>query len=115
MNLLMKKSIFKLIILLVAFAMVAPSLIPVVSLAASSGDVSGELTMDQLGPEYTKVPFNSVEERINGSGLISKMNLVLVSYGYALYNDPKTGEVICLKLALPTPTGNTRQSAGKTP
>lgn len=113
MNLLMKKSIFKLIILLVAFAMVAPSLIPVVSLAASSGDVSGELTMDQLGPEYTKVPFNSVEERINGSGLISKMNLVLVSYGYALYNDPKTGEVICLKLAPPDANGEYETIGGE--
>lgn len=107
----MKKSALRFLILLLALAMVAPSLMPVISLAADTSD-EDEVSWDDLDKAYTTVPFNSVEERINGSDVISKMKLVLVSNGYALYNDPKTGEVICLKLAAPDENGEYRTIGG---
>lgn len=93
--------------------MIAPSVLSVVSFAADSSETSNDNTWESLDKAYTLVKFNSVEERINGNEVISAMKLVLVSNGYALYNDPKTGEVICLKLADPNEEGNYNTVGGE--
>lgn len=90
-------------VLVLALTFVAPSVLSTVSFAAD--DSSNVNVWDTLDPAYTSAEFNSVEARIAGDTNIAKMELILVNEGYALYNDPLNGEVICLKLAPPNAEG----------
>ncbi len=99
----MKKTLIRLLVLVIAMSLVAPSVLSVISFAAD--DSSNVNIWDTLDPAYTSAEFNSVESRIAGDTTIAPMELILVKDGYALYNDPLNGEVICLKLAAPNAEG----------
>lgn len=100
----MKKSIYRFALILLALVFVAPSVLNVVSFAADTSKEEDDwLTV--LDPAYTASMFDTVESRIAGDTTIDPMNEMACANGYALYNDPKTGEVICLKLAEPDENG----------
>ncbi len=53
---------------------------------------------EDLRPAYTQSPFDTVQSRINGDGLIEPMKLFTIVDGYAFYADELTGEMIFLVL-----------------
>ncbi|MFA6729933.1 MAG: DUF5696 domain-containing protein [Eubacteriales bacterium] len=108
----MKKSALRLIILFLTLIIIAPSVLSVVSFAAENSEATGGNDWSALDPAYTAAEFNTVGERILGNDVISPMKLVLTGYGYALYNDPATGEVICLKLKQPDENGEYSRTDG---
>lgn len=100
----MKKLLTSAISLLIILLLVAPTCLSVVSFAA---DTSEEANIwDKLTPAYMKASFSTIDDRLKGTEDIAGMECRLVLGGYAIYIDPLTGEVVCLKLKAPDAEGN---------
>ena len=105
----MKKIFVSAISLLIVLLMVAPMMLSVVSFAADNKE---EDIWENLQPAYMKASFNDISERISGNDVIAQMECRAVVNGYALYVDPLTAEVVCLKLKAPDAQGNYSKTNG---
>lgn len=100
----MKKLLTSAISLLIVLLLVAPTCLSVVSFAADTSEEAN--VWDKLKPAYMKANFSDISARIKGTEEIAGMECRLVTGGYAIYVDPLTAEVVCLKLKAPDADGN---------
>ncbi len=106
----MKKILTSALSLLIVLLLVAPACLNVVSFAA---DTSGEENVwDKAEPAYMNASFVDISARLKGTDVIAGMECRLVTGGYALYVDPLTAEVVCLKLKAPDADGNYTMTDG---
>ncbi len=100
----MKKLLTSALSLLIVLLLVAPTCLNVVSFAAETSEEAN--IWDTLSPAYMKAEFADLNARIKGTDVIAGMKCYMVTGGYAIYADPLTGEVVCLKLKAPDADGN---------
>jgi len=106
----MKKILTSALSLVIVLLLVAPACLNVVSLAAEE---SGETNVwDTAKPAYMNASFLDITARLKGTEAIKGMECRLVTGGYAIYIDPLTAEVVCLKLKAPDADGNYTMTEG---
>lgn len=95
----MTKTFIRATAILLMFMLLVPFLaaLPVFA-AEESEEEDVDMWEDVLIPAYMGAEFQTIEDRIKGDTVISPMDCKIVSNGYALYVDSKTGEVVVLKL-----------------
>ena len=93
----MTKTFIRATAILLMFMLLVPFLaaLPVFA-AEESEEEDVDMWEDVLIPAYMGAEFQTIEDRIKGDTVISPMDCKIVSNGYALYVDSKTGEVVVL-------------------